>query len=142
MASDLERGLAESMAPEGGFWQPDHVHVIRDTGYALGLDGLKRGPEKSAIVREVSRSPAHLRNRRALHLPRGEIEAVRHRIQQTTEEFRQLSSVVREDRRWRTARFLERMSDWVTTFATLALDGLVMPWYTISTGSKGSLGQV
>jgi hypothetical protein len=82
VASDLERGLAESMTPEGGFWQPDHVHVIRYTGYALWLDGLKRGPEKSAIVGEVSRSLAHLRNSLALHLPRGEIEAVRYRIQQ------------------------------------------------------------
>lgn len=130
VASDLERGLAESMTPEGGFWQPDHVHVIRYTGYALWLDGLKRGPEKSAIVGEVSRSLAHLRNSLALHLPRGEIEAVRYRIQQTTEEFRQLGGLVREDRRWRTARFLERMSNQVTTFATLALDGIVVPWHT------------
>ena len=37
---------------------------------------------------------------------------------------------VREDRRWRTARFLERMSNSVTPFATLALEGIVVPWHT------------
>ncbi|MGI0128754.1 MAG: ISH6 family transposase [Thermoplasmata archaeon] len=130
VASDLERGLAETMTPPGGFWQPDHVHVIRYTGYALWLDGLKRGPEKDAIVRAVSSSLAHLRNSLALHLPRGEREAVETRIRQTTEEFRRLATLVREDRRWCTARFLERVSNQVTTFATLALDGIEVPWHT------------
>ena len=130
VVSDLERGLAETMTPRGGFWQPDHVHVIRYTGYSLWLDGMKRGPEKDELVRSVSRSLAHLRNSLALHLPKGEREAVRWRIHQTRVEFRQLSAQVREDRRWRTARFLERMSNSVTTFATLALEGIVVPWHT------------
>lgn len=86
-----------------------------------------RGPEKSAIVGPVSRSPAHLRISVIFHLPRWELEEVRHRIQQSSEEFRQLSLLVREDRRWRTAAFLERTSTSVTTFATLAFEGMVVP---------------
>ena len=126
--SDQERGLAEAMTPPGGHWQPDHVHIVRNTGFSLWQDGLKGGPEKAAVVRTVSGLLAHLRNSVAFHLPRGETEAVAHRVQQTTKEFRRLGTRLWNDGYWRTATMLHRVSDQVTTFASLALQGITVPW--------------
>ncbi|EQD55918.1 transposase (ISH6), partial [mine drainage metagenome] len=106
----------------------DHVHIVRNTGFSLWQDGLKGGPEKRAILRTVSGLLAHLRNSVAFHLPRGEVEAVAHRIQQTTKEFRRLGTRLRNDGYWRTAAMLHRVSDQVTTFASLALRGISVPW--------------
>ncbi|MGB7123254.1 MAG: hypothetical protein WBE40_00120 [Thermoplasmata archaeon] len=128
VVSDQERGLAEVMTPPGGYWEPDHVHIVRNTGFSLWQDGLKGGPEKWAILRTVSGLLAHLRNSVAFHLPRGEVEAVAHRIQQTTKEFRRLGTRLRNDGYWRTAAMLHRVSDQVTTFASLALRGISVPW--------------
>ena len=128
VVSDQERGLGETMTPTGGYWQPDHVHIVRNTGFALWQDGLKGGPEKVAILRTVSGLLAHLRNSVALHLPLGEAEAVGHRIQQTTKEFRRLGTRLSQEGYWRTAAMLHRVSDQVTTFATLALQGITVPW--------------
>ncbi|MGB6442657.1 MAG: hypothetical protein WBF81_05100 [Thermoplasmata archaeon] len=125
---DLEKGLAEALTPRRGRWQPDHVHVVRNTGYSLWEEGLKGGPEKAAILRTVSGLLAHLRNSVAFHLPRGETEAVAHRIQQTTKEFRRLGTRLGNDGYWRTARMLHRLSNQVTTFASLALQGITVPW--------------
>ncbi|MGI0150929.1 MAG: ISH6 family transposase, partial [Thermoplasmata archaeon] len=94
---DQERGLAEAVTPSGGHWQPGHVHLVRNTGFSLWEDGPKRGPKKAAIIRTVSGLPAHLRNSVALHLSRGETEAVAHRIQQTTQELRRLGTRLRND---------------------------------------------
>jgi hypothetical protein len=128
VVSDQETGLAEVMTPPGGYWEPDHVHVVRNTGYALWEDGLKGGPERATIVRTVSGLLAHLRNSVDLHLPRGETEAVQHRIEQTTKEFRRLASRVSQYGYRRTAAMLHRVSDQVTTFAALALQGITVPW--------------
>lgn len=125
---DQERGLAEAMMPPNGRWQPDHVHIVRNTGYSLWEDGLKSGPEKWAILRTVSGLLAHLRNSVAYHLPRGEREAVAHRIRQTTKEFRRLATRLWNDDYESTAILLERMSEPVTTFAALALQGITVPW--------------
>ncbi len=35
MVSDLERGLREAMTPHHGYWNADHIHVPRATGFAL-----------------------------------------------------------------------------------------------------------
>ncbi|MGI0128564.1 MAG: ISH6 family transposase [Thermoplasmata archaeon] len=128
VVSDQERGLAEAMTPPGGHWQPDHVHIVRNTGYSLWEDGLKSGPEKWAILRTVSGLLAHLRNSVAYHLPRGETEAVAHRIRQTTKEFRRLATRLWNNDYERTAILLARMSEPVTTFAALALQGITVPW--------------
>jgi hypothetical protein len=39
---DLEKGLAEALTPRGGRWQPDHVHVVRNTGYSLSRENAPR----------------------------------------------------------------------------------------------------
>jgi hypothetical protein len=90
--------------------------------------GLKSDPERAAIVRTVRGLLAHRRNSVAFHLPRGETEAVAHRIQQTTQEFRRLGTRLGNDGYGRTARMLHRLSDQVTTFASLALQGITVPW--------------
>jgi hypothetical protein len=128
VVSDQERGLAEAMTPPGGYWQPDHVHIVRNTGYSLWEDGLKSGPEKWAILRTVSGLLAHLRNSVAFHLPRGEVDAVAHRIRQTTKEFRRWATRLWNADYERTAILLERMSEPVTVFAALALQGMTVPW--------------
>lgn len=128
VVSDQERGLAEAMTPPGGHWQPDHVHIVRNTGFSLWQDGLARGPEKASIVRTVTRLLAHLRNSVAFHLPRGETDAIRHRIEQTTKEFRRLAARLWNDDHERTAILLAKLSEPVTTFAALALQGITVPW--------------
>jgi hypothetical protein len=128
VVSDQERGRAEMMTPPGGYWEPDHVHIVRNTGFSLWQDGLKGGPEKAAILHTVSGLLAHLRNSVAVHLPRGEVEAIEHRIQQTTKEFRRLGTRLLQEGYWRTAAMLHRVSDQVTTFASLARQGVSVPW--------------
>ncbi len=140
VVSDLERGLGETMTPEGGYWQPDHVHIVRNAGWSLWRDGLRYGPEKRTVLRTVSGLLRHLRNSVTFHLPRGEIDAVEHRIQQTTKELRRLASRLRNDGYWRTASMLHRMSEPVTTFASLAVQGITVPWN--SNGVERLMGTV
>jgi len=128
VVSDQERGLGETMTPSGGYWQPDHVHIVRNTGFSLGQDGVRGGPEKGAIVRTVSGLLAHLRNSVTLHLPRGEVDEVEHRIHQTTKEFRRLGTRPSQEGPWRTAAMLHRVSDQVPTFASMAVQGITVPW--------------
>ncbi len=128
VVSDLEPGLGETMTPAGGYWQPDHVHIVRSARWSLWEDGLRGGPEKRVILRTVSGLLRHLRNSVTFHLPRGEVEAIEHRIQQTTKEFRRLGTRLLNAGYWRTASMLHRMSDQVTTFASLAVQGIAVPW--------------
>jgi hypothetical protein len=127
--SDMEKGLAGIITPENGRWQPCLVHVVRYTGFSLWNDGMAGGDEKARIVTTVQRILAHLRNSLALHIRRGETAAVEHRIVQTKKEFRRLATILENSGRWRTARFLNRMSNEVTTFASLALQGITVPWH-------------
>lgn len=127
MVSDLERGLREAMTPRHGYWQADHVHVPRATGFALWEDGMELERRRS-VVDTVNGLLSHLRNSVAYHLPRGEKEAVEHRIQQTTKEFRRLGTLLSQEGFRRAAKLLHRVSNYVTTFATLALQGITIPW--------------
>ncbi len=127
MVSDLERGLRETMTPHNGYWNADHIHVPRATGFALWQDGMERS-RRASIVSTVSGLLAHLRNSLAHHLSRDEGDAVEHRIQQTTKEFRRLGTLLHQEGCRRAARLLHRVSSFVTTFATLALQGITIPW--------------
>jgi len=125
--SDMEKGLRQMMTPPGGVWEADHIHVVRNTGFALWEDGIT-GERKESIVDTVSGLLAHLRNSVNLHLPKGEKDAVEHRIKQTIKEFRRLSTNILNEGAKKAADFLRRMSDKVTVFATLALQGIWAPW--------------
>lgn len=127
MISDLEPALVRIMTPTDGRWHADHVHVPRATAFALWEDGVGR-EERVSVVQTVTGLLAHLRNSLALHLPQGETEAVEHRIQQTTKEFRRLGTLLLQKGYRRAAALLHRVSDHVTTFATLALQGITVPW--------------
>jgi len=127
--SDLERGLAELMTPENGYWLPCLVHVVKNTGFTLWEDGLSMSDEKKRIVGTVNGLLAHLRNSLECHLPKGERTAVEHRIRQTTKEFRRLATILHDRGFFKTARFLREISNAVTTFAVLALQGIKVPWH-------------
>lgn len=129
VVSDMERGLANLVTPENGFWQPCLIHVVKGTGFSLWGDGLSMGEEKKRIVGTVNGLLAHLRNSLEYHLPKGEKKAVEHRIKQTTKEFRRLATILYDKGFWKTARFLRELSNAVTTFAVLALQGIKIPWH-------------
>jgi len=127
--SDFEKGLAELMIPPGGLILGDHVHVPRTLRFDLWSDGMKDGKERRKILKTAVGLLAHLRNSVKLHLPKGEKEAVEHRIKQTIKEMRRLATLLANDG-WNTgAEFLRRVCIQVTTFATLALQGIVVPWH-------------
>ncbi|MGH9459820.1 MAG: ISH6 family transposase [Vicinamibacteria bacterium] len=129
VVSDFEKGLAALFTPEGGYWQPCLVHVVRYMPFVLWDDGKSKSDETDAIVSTVVAILEHLKNSLALHLPKGEAEAVLHRIKQTIKEFRRLATRLWNDGMRKTARFLRRASNSVTTFATLALQGIRIPWH-------------
>lgn len=127
--SDFERGLREALTPTGGAWQGDHVHVPRALTFALWQDGLGRGEAQKAFTRTAVGLLAHLRNSLNHHLPKGETEAVEHRIQQTIKEFRRLATRLWHEGYHKAANFLRRSAVAVTTYATLALKGILIPWH-------------
>lgn len=129
VVSDLEKGLAEMMTPTGGYWQPCLVHVIRNTGHSLWWDDLEMGTQKKAIMNTVTGLVMHLVRSVEYHLPRGEHDAVRHRMKQTTKEFRRLATRLAFEGLSKTATFLHEISTAVTTFAALALQGIMIPWH-------------
>jgi hypothetical protein len=125
--SDMEPGLRELMTVDGGHWQPCVVHVIRYAGIALWQDDLQSGPLKRKIVGQVKRILHHLKASLDKHLPRGEKDAITHRIAQTAKEFRRLATRISVMGMRRTVRFLREMSNVVTTYAALALQGITIP---------------
>lgn len=127
--SDFEQGLWEALTPQGGAWQGDQVHVPRTLTYALWEDGLGRGEEQQGFVQTAVGLLAQLRNSLSLHPPKGETAEVEHRIQQTIKEFRRLATRLWNEGYRRAAIFLRRSAVAVTTFATLALKGIVIPWH-------------
>ena len=127
MVSDQEIPLVNAMTPVGGLWEPDHVHVPRGANQALWKDGANYD-ERRGVAKTVGGLLAHLRNSLKLHLPKGEREAVEHRIQQTTKEFRRLATLLEQKGYPLGAEFLRRVSGPVTAFATLALRGITIPW--------------
>lgn len=130
VVSDLERGLAEVVTPEDGHWQPCLVHVVKNASYALWKDGLSQGDEKREYLSTLVGVLRHLRNSLDKHLPLGNEQRVRNRIRQTTKEVRRLANRLRDRGYDQTARFLHRVSEHVVTFATLALEGIQVPWHT------------
>jgi hypothetical protein len=129
LVSDMENGLANVLTPINGYWQACLVHVVRYTRHSLWLDGIHRGEQERAIVNTVVSILKHLKNSVALHLPNKEFEAVEHRIKQTIKEFRRLASRLNDIRLSKTAVFLRDICNNVTTFATLAIKGIMIPWH-------------
>ena len=127
---DLERGLHEALTPGGGPWQACHVHAIKAVGYALWKDGLTKGEDKRRIMRKVASLLAHLRSSVLLHLPKGERVAIEHRIEETTMRLKQLSTELVNKGLLRASSTVWDISVAVTTFATLALEGITIPWHT------------
>jgi len=129
VVSDMERGLASLMTPLNGFWQPCLVHVPRTLGFELWRDGVKDLMERRGLVHTAVGLVTHLKNSLGNHLPRGENDAIVHRINQTRKEFRRLSTILLNDGKRKAASFLRRISNAVTTFAHLALQGITIPWH-------------
>ncbi|MHB8586400.1 MAG: ISH6 family transposase [Thermoplasmatota archaeon] len=127
--TDLETGLPNALTPVDGFWQPCLIHAIRYFGIALWQDGMKESPEKRALIGTLRTILEHLKNSLALHLPKGETDAIEHRIHQTTKEIRRLATRVQDDGWSKAALFLRRVSLTVVTFAELALKGITIPWH-------------
>jgi len=125
---DMEPGLAELMIQDGGYWQPCLVHVVRYTGFSLWRDDIDMD-ERKGIVQTVSRILSHLKNSLNCHLPKDEIDAVEHRIKQTVKEFKRLATRLNNDGMVKTAKFIRNISNSVTTFASLALQGISVPWH-------------
>lgn len=127
--TDFEKGLHQKLVPEGGHWQGDHVHVPRTLRYNLWQDGMGQSDERKAIVQTAVGILSHLRNSLNLHLPKGESDAIRHRIKQTIKEFRRLATRIENEGYYKAAGFLRNSAVSVTTFATLALEGIQVPWH-------------
>ena len=127
---DLERGLHEALTPGGGPWQACHVHALKAVGYALWGDGLPDGKDKRRIMRKVTSLLAHLRSSVLLHLPKGERVAIGHRIKETTMRLKQLSTELVNKGLLRASSTVWDISVAVTTFATLGLQGITIPWHT------------
>lgn len=127
VVSDLEPGLGDLVTPENGFWQPCTNHVVRDVGHNLWADGLKMGDRKRQIMGSVSGILEHLKNSVRKHVSRGETDAVEHRIKQTTKELRRRATILNDEGYYKTAEYLRRVSNSVTTFAVLALRGIEIP---------------
>lgn len=129
VVSDMERGLAELITPDGGYWQPCIPHVYRGFAYALWGDGLRHGDEKKGYIRTVVNIVQHLLNSVRCHLPKGEMEELTQRIIQTTKELRRLATLLLADNYYKAAGFLREISANITTFATLAMQGIIVPWH-------------
>lgn len=129
VVSDMERGLASLLTPLNGFWQPCLVHVPRTLGFELWRDGVKDLLERRGFIHTAVGLVRHLKNSLELHLSKGENDAIVHRIKQTQKEFRRLSTNLFNDGKRKAASFLRRISNAVTTFAQLALQGITIPWH-------------
>lgn len=129
VVTDLERGLHDLVTPEDGYWQPCLVHVIKNTRYRLWEDGLSQGEEKKRYIQTLSKVLAHLRNSLNKHLPEDNEDRIRHRIKQTTKELRRLGTRLLNRGYQKAGSFLHRVSEQVVTFATLALEGIHVPWH-------------
>ena len=129
VVSDMETGLGEVITPDGGYWQPCILHVIRQVSYSLWKDDMAMGKEKKRIIRTAKKILFHLINSVDHYLPRGQIEPIEHRIKQTEKELRRLSSQLVKEGYYKTASFLRKISNYVTAFATLSLKGINVPWH-------------
>jgi hypothetical protein len=127
VVSDLEPGLGELFTPENGVWQPCVNHVVRDVGHNLWADGLKMSATKRGIMGSISGILEHLKNSVRKHVPLGEVDAVEHRMKQTTKELRRRATILDDQGYHKTAEYLRRVSNTVTVFAALALQGIEIP---------------
>jgi len=127
--SDMEKGLATMTTPLNGFWQPCLVHVPRHLGFELWKDGIMEFEDRKGYVRTITGLLRHLKNSVACHLPKNEHDEIVHRIKQTTKEFRRWATILLEQGMKRASFFLRRLSNAVTTFASLALRGVIIPWH-------------
>jgi len=129
MVSDMEKAMLNALCGENWNRQPCIPHIYMGTGYDLWKDGLMKSEEKDGYIRTLKRILFHLINSVKLHLPKNEKEAVRHRIQQTTKELKRLATRLCERGFPKAANFIREISNTVTTFAVLALEGIEIPWH-------------
>lgn len=90
---------------------------------------LDRGAKQRGFVATAVGLLSQLRNSLHAHLPNGEKDRLEHRIRQTIKEFRRLATCLWNNGYRKEAVFLRRSAVAVTTFATLALQGILIAWH-------------
>ena len=128
IVADAEPGLYQAF--NGIRFQLCHIHAIRDTGYCLWEDGLKK-KESELYVSQLESILYTLQNSTKKYwIDRDDIRLMK-RIEWTKIELRKLIRFLRSMAHCSTADFLERHIDHLTTAAELAISkGIRVPWTT------------
>jgi len=128
LVSDAESGLYQAF--NGIRFQLCHLHAIRDTGYYLWQDGLKK-KESKLYVSQLETILYTLQNSTKKYWDDMDDIRLMKRIEWTKIELQRMITFLRSMNHHPAADFIERHLDHLTTAAELAISkGLVVPWTT------------
>jgi hypothetical protein len=128
VVSDADEDIIEAFTDETRQHQLDLFHVGRTLGYTLWDDGVFSLERRKELVQEVLDELLHLKNSVAKHRPEEEFEAIRERIDRTTERIEKTAWHLRQYGSERAARYLRRWLPSIVTFAEAAVEGVTVPW--------------
>ncbi|MBC8462780.1 transposase [Candidatus Bathyarchaeota archaeon] len=111
-------------------YQLDMIHAIRTAGYKLWKDMGKDMclKDRRTIVKELEKLLYTLKGSVEKHLEDGDVGALRRRINWFVKRVKSLAVRLLKLGCWQTPWFLLEVSNYVVTFAWLAVEGKRVPW--------------
>lgn len=128
LVSDGEDSMVAAFQQVLGFHQYDLVHLPRALQHTLWDDGQLSLTERKAYASEVLGDVLYLKNSVALHTPSEDWDAIRHRIELTTDRLERTIRQLQLDGCARSASFLRAWLPSLLRFAEAAIEGRTVPW--------------
>lgn len=125
---DGEKEMRYALLKEDRKYQMDFIHTFRIAGFKLWEDKEMNLPERKATVKRVEAILYPLKNSVSKHLNDGDMGALEKRINNTVDDLKKIAKELANLGCSKTAKFIRYYSNYVVTFAKLALEGRKVPW--------------
>jgi hypothetical protein len=125
---DGDREMRNALVNGNRDFQMDMIHAFRVTSFKLWQDGEMPLEDRKAIIARIESILYPLKNSVEKHIKDGNVEALGRRINFTVDELKKIAEELWKLGCSRAADFIRDYSNYIVTFARLALEGKNIPW--------------
>ena len=126
LISDAEVELRNALISEKGFYQIDTIHLVRDTLYKLWQDNELDLKQRKSIKKELESIIYYQINSTKKY--KNDKEELKKRINQCIDKLKALSEKLIELGCIKTAKFINKYSNYAVTYSILSLEDKEIPW--------------
>jgi hypothetical protein len=128
IVGDADKEMRNALVNGNREFQMDLIHAFRLTGFKLWQDGEMTLYERKELIKTIEFILFPLKNSVEKHINDGNVDALGERINFTVDELKRISEDLYKSGCVKAADFIREYSNFIVTFARLAIEGRKVPW--------------